>query len=424
MKKSYRFDWKHIIASLLIASIVLAGCFAATNFSFADEASNSQLVNIDSFPIELSETSFLYNGTEQMPEVTIEGLTEGTDYSVEYSDGCVEAGRYNVVITGVNDGETGYTGTIIRSFTINKYTYRIYGDTRYDTSLKTADVLKDEMNTESFDTIVLASGQNYPDALAGSTLAIENDAPIILINDAVSAKVIEYIESNLTSGGKIYILGGFSSVSESIETSLTELGFNVNRLGGETRYETNLLILEEISNEAGKPIAVCSGSGFADCLSVSSSGCPVLLVNSDNGLDSNQIAYLEDNGINDIYICGGKSSVSTSIETVLSKYGDVERLAGQDRYETSKLVAEEFTDPEATTVFLAYGQMFPDGLCAGPLAARMDAALVLTENSKTSYAEEYVDDQSIGIGYVMGGTSVISDSAANRIMGTSSVIIK
>lgn len=420
MRNPHRINGKNIISSLIVATIaVTIGAFGIQAVS-ADEGKN-----IDRLPINMSETSFVYNGAEQYPEVSIDGLTVDKDYSVEYTKsgevGTVEPGEYNVVVTGINDGTNGYSGTVVRSFSINKYAYRVFGASRIETSLKTADVLR---NGGKFDTVVLAYSQNYPDALAGSFLAIEKNAPILLIDDNYSAKVIDYLKSNLVAGGRVYILGAEGVISTDIEDSINENGFKVKRLGGSTRYETNLKILNEGSNAAKKPIIVCSGLGFADSLSASTSGAPILLVDPDNGLNDAQKKYLKNSGVSKIIICGGDMAVPEAVEKELAAFGEVDRLAGETRYETSKIVAEEFTDPEATTVFIAYGENFPDGLCAGPLASKMNAALLLVDNSNTGFAAEYVSDQSIGISYVMGGTAIISDEAVLKITGAQTVEIK
>jgi hypothetical protein len=63
------------------------------------------------------------------------------------------------------------------------------------------------------------------------------------------------------------------------------------------------------------------------------------------------------------------------------------------------MVAETFFDAPTAAV-LAYAQNFPDGLCAGPLAAAMDAPLLLTSINKEARAIAYATALEIGDGYV------------------------
>ena len=67
--------------------------------------------------ITLSETSFIYDGSEKKPSVTVkyngEALNEDIDYSLSYKDN-VEAGEATVTISGKGD----YTGEAIKKFSI------------------------------------------------------------------------------------------------------------------------------------------------------------------------------------------------------------------------------------------------------------------------------------------------------------------
>lgn len=144
---------------------------------------------------------------------------------------------------------------------------RSYGDNRYATSIASANDLKEAMNISEFDNIVVASGENYPDALSGSYLAGVKNAQVLLVDSSSEEKIREYIKSNLKSNGKVYILGGTGVISSRFETSLEE-NFDVDRLWGADRYDTNLEILKE-AGVNGQDLLVCSGNGYADSLSAS-----------------------------------------------------------------------------------------------------------------------------------------------------------
>ena len=140
---------------------------------------------------------------------------------------------------------------------------------------------------------------------------------------------------------------------------------------------------------------------------------PILLVNK--SLTQEQKDFLNNlNGANKIYIIGGESAVSASLENTLKAYGEVERVGGANRFETSVLVAHTFVKgPQG--VVLAYSHNFPDGLCGGPLAYSMGSALVLTADKKESAAQEYVQRYKITNGIVLGGTGLISDKTVETI---------
>lgn len=285
---------------------------------------------------------------------------------------------------------------------------RIYGSNRYLTSFKAADQLKSELGVSKFDTIIVAYGGNYADALAGSYLAAKEKAPILLIDGSVADQVTTYILENLKTGGKVYVLGGEGVVKKSWLH-----GIEFKRLGGNDRYETNLMILDEAGVDPGAKMMVCTGSGFADSLSVSATGNPILLV--EKTLNSSQKAYMGTLDIETYYLIGGTAAVSKSVQTDCLRYSNVRRLNGNNRYETSVLVGYYLFDMQPERAVLAYAMNFPDGLSAGPLAYTMNAPLILTNTGSEYRAWEFMWDADISSGYVLGGPGLISDKSVRTI---------
>ncbi|MBQ4582864.1 MAG: cell wall-binding repeat-containing protein [Oscillospiraceae bacterium] len=287
---------------------------------------------------------------------------------------------------------------------------RIYGDDRYLTSLKVADQLKENLGVEKFQAIVVASGNEFADALSGTYLAAKKDAPILLVRQKCMDTIKDYIRSNLVAGGTVYILGGTVAVPASMESGLD--GFNVKRLGGNDRYETNLLILKEAGVTPGEDILACTGRSFADTLSASATGKAILLVK--DRLYSTQKDFLRTVGGGNLYIVGGKSAVSEQLAGELGAYGTVQRIDGTTRYETSVNVAKTFFS-ETSCAVLAYGNNFPDGLCGGALASSMDAPLLLVTNDKYSAAEQYAKANHVSHGFVLGGPTLITNTVSAKI---------
>ena len=203
-------------------------------------------------------------------------------------------------------------------------------------------------------------------------------------------------------GGKVYILGGEGAVPTTVEAIS---GYEVVRLAGKSRYDTNLAILEE-AGIAGDEIIVATGKSFADSLSASAAKLPILLVKPGAALSEEAKAIAE--GMNKFYIIGGAGAVSAEIEAELGAYGEVVRVAGKSRYETSVAVAETFF-ADVDKAVAASGKNFPDGLCGGPLAAAMDAPLILTADGKTEAAAAYMAENAIVSGYVLGGFEALAD---------------
>lgn len=299
---------------------------------------------------------------------------------------------------------------------------RIFGAGRIDTSIKAADKLKEEFGVEKFENIVVATAYNFADTLPGSYVAAEKNAPILLIDggDNYDKIISEYINKNMASNGTVYILGGIGVVPDKW-LSTVKVG-TVKRLGGDNRYKTNLAILRSVQVEKSDTVMVCTGMNFADSLSASATGNPILL--ADGNLTAEQKAYLDTIRGCDFCMIGGAGAVPESIANELAKYdrdGKVERAAGKSRFETSIAVAERFiSDSNPDSAVLAYGYNYPDGLSGGPLAYATGAPLILTaSNTASEYnaAKNYIGKESIKSGYILGGPDLISDNVIRTIFG-------
>jgi putative cell wall-binding protein len=194
--------------------------------------------------------------------------------------------------------------------------------------------------------------------------------------------------------------------------------YKVVRLAGSNRFGTNLEILKQAGIYRNAPILVATGSNFADSLSASAVGAPILLVHKK--LTNEQKDFLTkkaDVNKNSIYILGGESAVNAAIEAEFKAMGfQVKRLAGKNRFDTSVLIAEEFFG-EPTSAVLAYAANYPDGLCGGALANIMGAPLILTMDKQASVAAEYVKKAGIERAVSLGGEGLISDAAVKTILG-------
>ena len=317
---------------------------------------------------------------------------------------------YTATVTGP-DGKT-YTDNKTEAIVYDDI-LRIFGATRYSTAFKNADRLKEVLGVEKFDTVVVATGVDFPDSLSGAYLANIKDAPMLLISQKDAENVKAYIRNNLKAGGTIYILGGEGVVKDSW---LSGLDFTKKRLAGPTRYETNLAILEEVGYTGGDILAA-TGVDYPDSLSGSYLDMPILLVKG-NTLTNDQTAFLK--GLKDkpnFYIAGGTGAVSAAMEKTLGTNGTIaKRFAGLDRYETSRLIAEEFYKAPKEVV-LAVGTAFPDGLSVGPLAAKMKAPMLLAHNKeKSASASVYTRAKNIRTGVVIGGPLLIWDATAKEVL--------
>lgn len=317
----------------------------------------------------------------------------------------------------------------IPSFTADTYRVvagsmpRLAGGTRYET----AGLLFDQGDWQQGGTIVLASGANYPDALAASALAGDLNAPIMLTDpNGLSSETEWRIQSLKPS--HVYIIGGNAAVSADVEHRVTQLagsGVSIKRIAGDTRYDTSLKVASSVSNPSDTVI-VTTGTNYADALSISpyafATGSPVVLSNPSSGLSDSALKVIKDAGYKKAVVVGGASAVPALVTSQLKVQGigSVTRLSGDTRHETSAKIAEfELAANVGFTVdgaLLATGQNFPDALAAGAVSGKRLTPLPLVDpgaQQACGFLSKYNGEVS-RVTFV-GGTNAIGDAEAASI---------
>lgn len=315
--------------------------------------------------------------------------------------------------SGGSDNNSGNnSGSNPGSTTTTPTPTRIFGDNRYKTSIASAEKFKQVIGATRLGDVIVACGTNFPDALSAAYLASVKNAPILLVSNSTIGEIAGYIKSNISPNGKVYIMGGYGVISSSLEQALS--GVRTCRVYGKDRYVTNIEVLKSCGVST-QELIVCSGKNFADALSASSLGKPVFLVG--DRLTKEQLAYLETIRPSKIYIIGGTGAVNQNIQNALSKYAGVTRISGANRYETSANLAKAFYPSGGKTVLLVYGKNFPDGLCAGPIANKLKAPLLLATDSASNnaYAKSYAQKGGCNNVFVFGGKTLISDASAKAM---------
>lgn len=189
------------------------------------------------------------------------------------------------------------------------------------------------------------------------------------------------------------------------------------RIAGQNRYESAAQISREQFTNAKKVIVVNSQK-YADALSATtlSDGRYSILYTEKDSLPTatrNEIQRL--NPI-EVYLLGGKQSISDGIENILKKYANkVTRIAGKDRYETSAKVAAM---SNKKNIVIASGENFSDPLYASSYAYSNNAKILLSSGKTLSReTRDYLlrNKSKIGNVTVVGGGKSISSSTVRYI---------
>ena len=253
---------------------------------------------------------------------------------------------------------------------------RAFGPERYGTAA--------ELAIENFDpgvdTVYIASGVNFPDALSGGALAGVEGAPILLVKpDTVPASTRMALQT--LAPQNIVILGGPEAIEGDVATVLSEYG-DVSRLAGEQRYGTSVAISQEFAQPGTDLVFLATGEAYADALTASAvggvEGAPVLLTKK-GFIPAEVKAELARLNPGKIVVLGETEAVANAVAEDAANYAAVERIGGTNRYETAALVADAFYDAPTQHALLASGEEFPDALTAGPVAAKYETPVLLTK---------------------------------------------
>ena len=179
---------------------------------------------------------------------------------------------------------------------------RIAGENRYDTCQKIFNHAKKK-------SLVLASGEIFPDALATSSI-LDQAGLLLTKKDQLPSEAQAAIKD--LNHDNFLIVGGENSIQESLATSISNKYQYAShtRISGNNRYETSAKIGERLVSST---VILASGENFPDALAASTLAqkidSPILLVSKDK-IDQSVIDYFNKHNIKKALVVGGQLSIS------------------------------------------------------------------------------------------------------------------
>lgn len=321
------------------------------------------------------------------------------------------------------------------SFTLT----RLAGSDRFGTAQQVA--------TKAFAsaaTAIMATGFNFPDALAASFLAGNQSggAPILLttVHDPIPAATMSALSTLKVKN--VIIVGGSSAVGDDVQSTLAGTSstnssggnLNVSRIAGATRYDTMQAIDTASGTTVGtfngkKTAFIATGQNFPDALGAGpvayAEKFPIILTET-SGITSQTQSTLSTLGIQQVMILGGTAAVSSAAEKQINAMGipTVHRFAGANRSDTSKLLADYAITNFAfknTAVDVASGDQSyggADALTSGSLGGTLSTPTIITNTvadagQTTAFAAEH--QSTLAAGFALGGTAPLPDSIVQAI---------
>ncbi len=203
-------------------------------------------------------------------------MTQPNELNITTLSELKRLGVKHLLITGGTEAVSDKVVTALQTAGITDIR-RFAGNDRYETSVKIAQELLSQ-------SAVLATGEDFPDALSISVPAAQFGMPILLTRqDVLPQKIKEYLQT--ASVTKTYLIGGEEVISAGIEYSVS----NPSRLSGTDRFQTNIAVIKNFASEFNfSHIYVAVGEGpngdeFADALAgaalAAKTASPLILVN-------------------------------------------------------------------------------------------------------------------------------------------------
>lgn len=327
---------------------------------------------------------------------------------------------------------------------------RLAGNNRYETSVRLS---QQGWPTGVADSrsVVLATGTDYPDALAAAPLAGALDAPVLLVpRTALTTGTLTELRRlfNGRASGVLVVVGGEEAVpspvvAEAVRSlSAAGVAVTVDRIAGNDRFGTARAIAERVGtpNEGtfARTAFVVSGQNYPDALAIGSLAAaarvPILPVRTGSIPVAIQDA-LKTLKVEHVTIIGGTAAVSTTVEEWLESAGyrvpgvpdgatNVNtRLAGGGRYETALLAANfgvALSGMDDANLYFVTGRNWPDALALGPVAGKAGRMVVLIDGEEIGGSDPVADylvgrrgDQ-LSCTFV-GGPSAISDYVRGQV---------
>jgi putative cell wall-binding protein/Tol biopolymer transport system component len=331
-------------------------------------------------------------------QARVEGLEDGVGYRFAVS-----------AVNALGEGPaSGWTNAVVPRPAAD--VSRLAGSDRFATAV----AVSARSYPDGASVVYVATGGNYPDALAGAVAAVRDGGPVLLVRrdelPAVTAAEVERLGPE-----RIVVLGGKAAVSSPVVVALQEHAA-VSRLAGEDRFATAALVADTFVSASVAYVA--TGENFPDALAGSAvaaatGGGPILLVRRDVVPAATAVA-LRRLGPQRIVILGGTAAVSEQVRRELAAIAPVSRLAGENRYATAAVIAA--TVEEAESVFVATGVNFPDALVGGAAAALVQAPLLLVTATDIP---QVTDDQLGRLQprriHILGGPAAIDESVHQEL---------
>ena len=356
-----------------------------------------------------------YVGYTNTNSYLIQNLAPSTKHkfkvSAYFNKDSNKAFNTNSVLCGYSAAYYATTLTAETAIDPSTPTTALAGKDRYTTAV----LISQKSFPDGANTVVIASGDSYADALVAAPLASSYNAPVLLTGkDIITTATLNEIKR--LGAKNAYIIGGEGVVTKAVDKTLEAKGLNVFRVFSSyanDRFGTSVYVSANMDIKRGSAptdVFIAYSQGYADTIAVASIAAlkkaPILYINKSGVLDGATKYYLNQikDSVKNIYIIGGTGVIGPNAEATLKEYGTVKRIAGANRYETCLAVNKTFASLlTGKSVCITTGLNYPDALSGGVLAAKNKAPVVIADGALSTSQKSYLSGRAPTMIYTFGG---------------------
>lgn len=306
---------------------------------------------------------------------------------------------------------------------------RIAGNNQYETAIAVSRAMVTAPLEQSTRTAVLVSGSDGADVLvapivsrdayAGVGELNEFSPPVLMAPSGQSLPADVEAELRRLQLQKLYIVGGTSKVSSSVEKRVRTFVPSVERIAGTDRYATAQKVSQRWS-PLGSRVFLVTGESNTEAVgalgTVMGYG-PTLLLTAKASLPASTATELRRLQPSEVVVVGNTGVISSAVERAVRTTvpgATTVRVAGADRYATNLAVINHVQ--QDGLVNLVSGETWQNALVGAVYngSQQAQAVLLLTRKGCVPPATaDFAAAQGVDFVTVIGGTGNVSDAAAN-----------
>lgn len=260
-----------------------------------------------------------------------------------------------------------------------------------------------ELNESTFkksDEAILINEDSIIDGISVTPLAYAKNAPIIPVKwNSIDKSTEDYLDK--IGVKRITIIGSLQSVSKTSENHLKQLGYEVNRIYGENRYDTSIKIARELNNikEVSSILLINSSVGLENALGIYSfaaqKNTPIIWSDGENFKDVK--SHINKNKIEKVYAIGDSEDFHYKLNENIKNVEIIEEI---NKTETNLKIIKELQKNATNKVYainVEYGTHsdINEYISLGVVAAKENIPILICEESLTKPQENYLDKNNI-----------------------------